>query len=213
MIKSTDRIKIDYFNIEGTPGGSQNWFTDFWMHIGGCGALAACDLAICLSKNLGFSDCFPYNPRKLTKEQYISFAMMMKSYIRPRIGGVTKTSVFTAGFGKYLRDCGYEPRFAVCQGEEDYVKACRFVKAALAHNLPIAYLMLHHTDKRYDNLSWHWFVITGYERKNGRIMLTYHTYGGVYKVDLYGLWHTGKRWKGGMVAVAGLKKVPEEQIP
>ena len=35
---------IDYFQIEGTPGGNQEWCTDFWMYLGGCGALAACDL-------------------------------------------------------------------------------------------------------------------------------------------------------------------------
>ena len=37
---------IDYFQIEGTPGGNQEWSTDFWMNLGGCGALAACDLSI-----------------------------------------------------------------------------------------------------------------------------------------------------------------------
>ena len=29
---------IDYFQIEGTPGGNQEWCTDFWMYLGGCGA-------------------------------------------------------------------------------------------------------------------------------------------------------------------------------
>jgi len=32
---------IDYFQIEGTPGGNQEWCTDFWMYLGGCGALGA----------------------------------------------------------------------------------------------------------------------------------------------------------------------------
>ena len=43
---------IDYFQIEGTPGGNQEWCTDFWMYLGGCGALAACDLSICLARNV-----------------------------------------------------------------------------------------------------------------------------------------------------------------
>ena len=56
MIENKQSIIIDYFNIEGTPGGNQDWCTDFWMYLGGCAALAACDLSICLSKNLGLAD-------------------------------------------------------------------------------------------------------------------------------------------------------------
>ena len=48
---------IDYFQIEGTPGGNQEWCTDFWMYPGGCGALAACDLSICLARNYGLKKC------------------------------------------------------------------------------------------------------------------------------------------------------------
>ncbi len=50
---------IDYFQIEGTPGGNQEWCTDFWMYLGGCGALAACDLSICLARNYGLKKCYP----------------------------------------------------------------------------------------------------------------------------------------------------------
>ena len=42
----------------------------------------------------------------LTKEEYIQFSMKMKPYIRPRVGGVKKLSMFIEGFEKYLRDCG-----------------------------------------------------------------------------------------------------------
>lgn len=210
MLKKADRIKIDYFKIEGTPGGCQDWFTDFWMHVGGCGALAACDISICLAKNMGFRECCPFDARRMTKAQYIEFGMKMKPYIRPRMGGVSRTSIFTEGFGKYLRDCGYLAEFAVCQGAEAYADACRFVKTALDFNLPIAYLMLHHRDKRYEDLNWHWFMITGYEIRNGHMALTYHTYGGVSTVDFYGLWNTGMRWKGGMVSLKGLKKLEKE---
>lgn len=197
---------IDYFKIEGIPGGCQDWFADYWMHVGGCSVLAACDIAICLAGNLGFADCCPHDPHNMTKAGYIEFGIQMKSYIRPRIGGVTKTGIFTKGFGRYLRDCGYKAEFAVCGGEEDYVKACRFVKAALNRNLPIAYLMLRHKDNAFKNISWHWFMITGYEIKKERMLLQYHTYGGVYKVDFERMWHTGRHFKGGMVAVSRLVK-------
>ncbi|MBR0410736.1 MAG: hypothetical protein IJI25_07005 [Eubacterium sp.] len=205
MQKTPDRIKIDCFHIEGKPGGSQDWFGDYWMHIGGCGALAACDLVIYLAKNLGLSGCCHFDPGRLTRRQYIELGMIMKSYIRPRPGGVIRTSIFTRGLGKYLRDRGYQADFAICRGHEDYVKACRFVKAVLSRNLPIACLMLRHKEKVYANLSWHWFMITGYEMRNDRMVLLGHTYGTTFKVDFEGLWNTGRWLKGGLVAVSRIR--------
>ena len=109
MMKAKCRIK--YFNIEGVPGGSQEWCADFWMYLGGCAALAACDQAICLARNYGFTDLYPYPAEDLKKQDYVDFAMIMKPYIHPRVNGVTRLSIFTKGFGKYLDKKGYEVEF------------------------------------------------------------------------------------------------------
>ena len=37
--------ELAYFNIEGEYGGNQNWFYDS-MTLGGCAAIATCDLCI-----------------------------------------------------------------------------------------------------------------------------------------------------------------------
>lgn len=66
---------IDYFQIEGTPGGNQEWCTDFWMYLGGCGALAACDLSICLARNYGLKKCYPGDALNLTRKEYVDFSM------------------------------------------------------------------------------------------------------------------------------------------
>ena len=60
---------IKYFKIEGTPGGSQEWCADFWMYLGGCAALAACDQAICLAKNYGLKDVYPYDIDQMKKKE------------------------------------------------------------------------------------------------------------------------------------------------
>ena len=177
MIENKQSIIIDYFNIEGTPGGNQDWCTDFWMYLGGCAALAACDLSICLSKNLGLADCCPYDPEHMTRKQYVDFSMVMKPYIHPRMGGVAKLSLFTDGYGKYLNDRGYDVTFDVCPGEKSFEEAEIFVKNALKKNLPVPFLLLRHRDKRFKDLNWHWFMITGYDVKNERSILKYHTYG------------------------------------
>ena len=49
---------------------------------------------------------YPYNVHQLTKQDYIDFSGKMKPYLKPRVNGVNKTSLFTEGFGKYLRDVG-----------------------------------------------------------------------------------------------------------
>ena len=50
---------IDYFQIEGTPGGNQEWCTDFWMYLEGCEALTTYDLTIWLASTYGLKKCYP----------------------------------------------------------------------------------------------------------------------------------------------------------
>lgn len=226
---------IDYFQIEGTPGGNQEWCTDFWMYLGGCGALAACDLSICLARNYGLKECYPGDAFNLTKKEYVDFSTKMKPYIHPRVGGVTKLSMFTDGCGQYLKDCGYQAEFETLDGDKSYEEAKTFVAKAMDRNLPVIYLMLRHRDKEFKDLNWHWFCITGYEVKkeekkknqvetddiktNGidkvkgktnteekRIYLNYHTYGEALSVDFKRLWNTGMYKKGGMVALKNIVK-------
>ena len=46
--------ELTYFNIEGEYGGNQNWFYDPMMRLGGCAAIATCDLCIYLNLYSGY---------------------------------------------------------------------------------------------------------------------------------------------------------------
>ena len=50
---------LDYFEIEGSYGGSQDWFTNIVMHVGGCGAATACDTCIYLALRKGMKGLYP----------------------------------------------------------------------------------------------------------------------------------------------------------
>ena len=199
--------KIDYFNIEGTPGGNQEWFSDFWMHLGGCGALAACDLCICLALNHGMTSCLPFPSGDLSRKNYEVFGMIMEPYIKPRMGGVTELSFFTEGCGAYLERHGFDVTFSTISGEEDYDKAVSFVKDHMENNLPIAYLNLSHKDKEFKDLWWHWFSVTGYRETKEGMKLIFHTYGEENEVDFRRLWNTEMTPKGGMVAVSEIRRI------
>ena len=201
---------IDYYSIEGSPGGNQDWCRDFWMNLGGCAALAAGDMAICLSKNYGLDDCCPYLPDSMTIKDYDEYSMILKPYIRPRFNGVTRLSIFTEGFGRYLKDRGYEAEFELCVGKDDSDKARDFIIEALSRNLPVACLILSHRDPDLKDLNWHWFSLTGYEYVDGRFCVVYHTYGEKLTVDFEKLWNTGSPIKGGLVALKAVERIEKE---
>lgn len=52
--------ELPYFSIDGYFGGSQSWFLDPWMHIGGCGALTMCDLVLYQTICRGREDFDPF---------------------------------------------------------------------------------------------------------------------------------------------------------
>ncbi len=203
-MKDTDKNntrKIEYFSLEGSQGGNQEWCRDFWMYLGGCAALAACDMSICLWQNHGISDCIPFEEGIRTREDYVQFSTVMKPYIHPRINGVTKLSIFTEGYGKYLKDRGLESSFSVCPGEESADSAYAMIEDSVGRNLPAACLILRHKDPYFKDLNWHWFSVTGCSREGDRRFIYFHTYGAEEKVDFDNLWNTGFRYRGGLVTI------------
>ncbi len=58
-----ERKELPYFSVDGHFGGSQSWFLDPWMHIGGCGALTMCDLLLYQAICKGRRDCWPFEEK------------------------------------------------------------------------------------------------------------------------------------------------------
>lgn len=200
--KGGDRMKklLDYFSIDGAVGGSQEWFRNVVMYIGGCAAATACDSCIYLALHRGYRHLYPYDIHKLSKEDYIRFSMKMKPYLRPRVNGVNKLWMFTEGFGKYLEDAGEHGLvMEELPGTSDISEAEQFIKEKINAGFPVPYLMLRHQKKEYKDFVWHWFLCYGYEETAQGLKITVATYGQASTFLLSGLWDTGYDERGGLI--------------
>ena len=98
--------ELEYFYIENSFGGNQDWFRDYWMHMGGCAAAAACDSCISMEKAGVKKKLYPFDINNLNKSDYLDFSMLMKPYLRPRLKGIDRLDIYVDGMGRYLRDIG-----------------------------------------------------------------------------------------------------------
>lgn len=194
---------LDYFSIDGAVGGSQEWFRNVVMYIGGCAAATACDCCIYLALYRGMEHLYPFNVHRLTKQDYIDFSMKMKPYLRPRVNGVNKLWMFTEGFGNYLSDQGeHSLRMEELSGTEDLRGAEIFIRKQIDAGYPVPYLMLRHRKECYKDFVWHWFLCYGYEERNDGLWITVATYGEASVFHLKDLWDTGYEEKGGLIGLA-----------
>lgn len=198
---------LDYFEIEGSYGGSQDWFTNIVMHVGGCGAATACDICIYLALRKGMKGLYPGDAGRLTKQAYKEFSMKMKPYLKPRAGGIDRLETYIEGYARYLADLGNEDGRSLhmepLDGETDVEEAKAAVRRQIDRGLPIPYLLLYHKDKKqFGDFTWHWFLLTGYEEREGRFYVTAATYGAATRLDFEEMWDTGYEKKGGMVLYA-----------
>lgn len=193
---------LDYFSIEGAVGGSQEWFRNVVMHIGGCAAATACDCCIYLALHRGLTKLYPYDVHMLTKRDYINFSMKMKPYLRPRVNGVNKFWMFTEGFGHYLSDMS-ERHISMEEfsGSEDLQSAEKFIKQHIGNGYPVPYLLLKHKNEYFKDFEWHWFLCYGYEEREDGMWITVATYGRSYALLLRDLWMTGYEEKGGLIGL------------
>lgn len=193
--------ELPYFNIGDSFGGNQDWFHNFLMHMGGCAAATACDSCIYFALHRDLRALYPFDMSQITKEDYEAFAMKMKPYLRPRAGGIKKLAVYMDGFGEYLKSLGKQDRISMegFSGDRSYEESAAFIIDRIDQGYPIPYLMLKHTDCKYKDYSWHWFLLVGYEQTESDVMVTLATYGKATVFSLRELWHTGYEEKGGMI--------------
>ncbi len=200
------KMLLDYFTIDGAFGGSQDWFTNIVMHIGGCAAATACDSCIYFAKHMGMETLYPYDISQLNKEDYTKFSQIMKSYIRPRVNGVKKLEWYIQGFEGYLTDVrtrtGVDSRIRMegFSGEHSYEEAEKAIKSRIDAGLPVPYLMLRHKmSEKYKDFIWHWFLVVGYEAAGQDFDILAATYGEKVRLPLKELWNTGYEEKGGVI--------------
>ena len=194
------RKELSYYSIDQSYGGNQNWFRDLMMKLGGCGAATACDTCISLGLHKNMKSLYPYDLNKISKEDYIRFAMVMKPYLRPRMQGINTLKLFIDGFSKYLSQ-NYDNgiRLEAFPGDNTLNKAKEVIHAQIDQKLPIPFLLLRHKSYTMKFLVWHWFLIIGYEEFSEEFYIKIATYGKYHWLSLKELWDTGFRERGGMV--------------
>lgn len=192
--------ELKYFYIDGVYGGNQDWFRDYMMKMGGCGAVTACDSCIYFDLYKGTAGLYPYLVDQLTRKDYIRFSKEMKPYLHPRWSGIDTLELYMDGMGKYLSDHGDTSiRMRPFYGTRSVEEAKSVVKDQIDRELPIPCLILKHANPSLKDYEWHWFLLTGYEEFAGTFMVKAVTYGSWQWLDLSALWNTGYRRKGGLV--------------
>lgn len=168
--------------------------------MGGCAAETACETSIYLDLYKGTS-LYPFDIKSLNKEDYIKFGSIMKPYLRPRMSGIDKLSIYIEGFGQFLKDRKSNITLSGVEGTENVEKAREAVRKQLENEIPVPYLCLKHTDKSFDDYEWHWFILNGFETDGEVFMVKAVTYSEFEWLDFNRLWDTGYAQKGGLIIV------------
>lgn len=192
--------ELEYFHIGNSYGGQQEWFADYWMRIGGCAAVTACDCSIYFELYRDKHNLYPNNIHKITQKDYIRFSNVMKPYLRPRETGIDKLDTYIEGFDSYLQEEGeHTITMTPWPGKNPIESTNEIVKQQIDNGFPIPCLTLEHTKPSFRPYVWHWFLIAGYEEYGETLMVKLVTYGTWHWVSLNDLWDTGYKRKGGLI--------------
>ncbi len=197
---------LDYFTIEGTPGGNQDWLPEWDMNMGGCAAVTACDVCIFLARffHEKFKGLFPFKVdiEKLSRMDFVRFAAVMKPYLTPRYHGIDFLETYICGFYDYLKKINNDSLILEgISGNVSYEIFSDTIINRLENNFPVPYLMLHHRDKKLDDFEWHWFNLAGYEKLDDDINVLTVTYGEYQWFSLKNMYDTGYERRGGIIKI------------
>ena len=159
-IKHPEWLYIDV-NGKTSYGYDQEWFTDEWQRLSGCGPTSA-------SQVLGYS-LFRDGLLDLetTSDQTLALERMnlVWKYVKPRFGGgVYKTQWMERGLTRLLEDksLSYDVHMLnvspFCASRVEVEAAAQFIHDALAQEVPVAFLN-RHKGKEKALYTWHWVPI------------------------------------------------------
>jgi len=195
---------LDYFYIDGTPGGNQEWLPEWDMNMGGCGAVTACDACIFLARlnPEKFRTLYPFDSENLSRKDFIKFASIMKPYLSPRYHGIDYLETYICGFYDYMKKIQNENLILEgLSGDVDYETFEAAIKNQIDKNFPVPFLMLNHHDIKLDDFQWHWFNLAGYEEEelDGDTRVLTVTYAEYQWFSLRNMYDTRNERKGGII--------------
>jgi len=192
--------ELDYFYIGGNLGWNQDDFKTYWMKIGGCGAVTACDSFVYFKKYFGKGRLYPHNVEKVDYYEYYAFTNVIKPYLRPRITGIDRLDIYIDGVRQYFDDIGENSlEISGYDGDNKYEDAKLILKNQIDKGYIVPMLVLKNKNTIVKDYVWHWFLLGGYEEMEDRLMVKAITYGSYRWVDFADLWNSGHRRKGGLI--------------
>lgn len=192
--------ELPHFAVETAYGGSQDWCRSRWMKLGGCAAITACDSAICFTLFKGRQNLYPFPIDTISRQEYVDFTDIMKPYLRPRQSGIDRLELYIEGFGQFLCDRGETTiKMSPWPGESSLPGTAATVKVQIQNGWLIPCLTLHHRHPAMEEYDWHWYILNGYEERDGSFFVKAVTYGAWHWLDLAVLWDTGYEQKGGLI--------------
>ena len=199
--------ELKFIDIAGGYGADQNQLATSFQRLGGCGAVTAADASIWLSRQFpALRGLYTGPDGALSQEEYQAFFETIKPYLHPRIGGIARLKQYTDGFRDYAASRGVALAFDTLKGGAPLAQAEAFLRRAIDQGLCVAFLLLLHQDPALEELTWHWFLLTGYEETEEGLQVIFATWGKRHRLSFARLWDTGHPGQGGMVVI----RPPEE---
>ncbi len=199
---------LDYFTIDGTPGGNQEWLPEWDMNMGGCAAVTACDTCIFLSRlenDNKFLSLYPFDPKNLSRTDFVKFASVMKPFLTPRYHGIDFLETYICGFYDYMKKVKNNSLiFEGISGNVDYETFSSTIINQIDRNFPVPFLLLNHHDIKLDDFEWHWFNLAGYEEIENDVNVLTVTYAEYKWFSLKNLYDTHNERKGGIIRIRSL---------
>lgn len=153
-------------------GGSQHWFQTKWRRLAGCAPTTGAEMAAFFQIGIRPDHVAHEETPVFQFENFLNLMNQMFHYMKPGSMGYPHSREYVRAFESFARDHGAAVRgrrITSWANSEDIFKRIRH---CIRHDTPVVMLILQHTYKPIDNDTWHWMIITGYDKDTRDIMIS-----------------------------------------
>lgn len=152
-------------------GYNQEWYSDDWKQLAGCGPTTATQLISYIRFKEGLEDVSHAGDGELALQRMEE----VWNYVKPRFGGgLYKTHWMSRGLDAYMKDAQMPfqaemlPIYPLRGNHYDLATVVEFIKKGLEADSPIAFLN-RHRGKEEGLSTWHWVPIISMEVSSGDV--------------------------------------------
>lgn len=153
-------------------GASQHWYQTKWRRLAGCGPTTGAEMAAFYRIGIRPDHVTHAGTPVYQFDDMRNLMNQMFQYMKPGSMGYPHSKEYVKAFEQFGQDHGVNVRARRVTSWKNSEEIFHWIRHSIRQDTPVVMLILQHSYQPIDDDTWHWMIITGYDKESREILIS-----------------------------------------